>query len=129
MAMSCSTPPTTCRHCVRPPCRVDVGASRPEADMGAEYYLRAYAWRPNSPVVVLTIGLAYLHYATKRQVYNRQFVILQALSFLGKYRDMAQTSASVGARMAADYNLGRAYQFLGLQHLALPKYSNVLAWP
>lgn len=78
-------------------------------------------------MVNVSIGLAYLHYSLKRQAENRQYLIIQAMTFLRKYYDhRLRESSSPVQRQEAHYNLGRSYHQLGLTHLALKYYKLVL---
>ncbi|KAJ2895518.1 hypothetical protein MKZ38_006393 [Zalerion maritima] len=88
------------------------------------YFLRAYAVDPENSAICLGIGLSYVHYSIKRQCDNRQYLILQAFTFLFKYRTIRAASAGNLGLMEADYNLGRVYQMLGLGHLALHCYED-----
>jgi general transcription factor 3C polypeptide 3 (transcription factor C subunit 4) len=98
----------------------------PSTDSLPDYFLRAYALDPENPMVNLSIGLGYLHYALKRQAENRQFHIIQGMSFLFRYYDSRHISPRVEERQEAHYNIARSYHVLGLTHLALPYYSQVL---
>ena len=73
-------------------------------------------------MINLNIGLAYIHYALKRQAENRQHLILQGLTFLFNYYDSRKTSSNIEERQEAHYNVARAYHMLGLTTLALPFY-------
>ncbi|KAK7990955.1 RNA polymerase III transcription factor tfiiic [Apiospora arundinis] len=91
------------------------------------YFDRARAREPDNPMVNVSIGLAYLHYSLKRQAENRQYLIIQAMTFLRKYYDhRLRESSSPVQRQEAHYNLGRSYHQLGLTHLALKYYKLVL---
>ena len=86
-----------------------------------DYFLRARALDPSNPVINLSLGLGYIHYGLKRQAVNRQYLILQGLGFLlDYYRDLGPDRAD-----EANYGLGRTFQLLGLQHLALQYYKRV----
>jgi general transcription factor 3C polypeptide 3 (transcription factor C subunit 4) len=74
----------------------------------------------------MNIGLAYVHYALKRQAENRQHLILQGMTFLFTYYDARLQSPHVEERQEAHYNMARVYHMLGLSHLAIPFYSLVL---
>lgn len=74
----------------------------------------------------MNIGLAYVHYALKRQAENRQHLILQGMTFLFVYYESRVESPHIEERLEAHYNIGRAYHMLGLSHLAIPYYSLVL---
>jgi general transcription factor 3C polypeptide 3 (transcription factor C subunit 4) len=91
-----------------------------------DYFYRAHALDPDNPVINLTIGLAYVHYALKRQSENRQHLILQGMTFLFIYYDSRIQSPHIEERQEANYNIARAYHMLGLAHLAIPYYTSVL---
>lgn len=74
----------------------------------------------------MNIGLAYVHYALKRQSSNRQHLILQGTTFLFTYYESRIKSPHLEERQEAHYNMGRTYHMLGLPHLAIPYYSLVL---
>lgn len=90
------------------------------------YFLRAYALDPNNAIINLNIGLAYVHHSLKRQADNRQFMILQGLTFLFDYYNSRKQSAAVEERQEAHYNLARVYHMLGVSHLAIKYYLRVL---
>jgi general transcription factor 3C polypeptide 3 (transcription factor C subunit 4) len=77
-------------------------------------------------MIHMSMALGYIHYGLKRQSENRQYHIMQGLSFLYKYYDSRKESAWVEERQEAHYNIARAYHMLGLTHLALPFYTKVL---
>lgn len=77
-------------------------------------------------MVNLSLGLAYVHYGLKRQSTNRQYLLLQGQSFLSRYAELG--SGDIGQpntidRTEAYYNIGRLYQLLGINYLALQYYS------
>ncbi|KAK8057542.1 TPR-like protein [Apiospora saccharicola] len=92
------------------------------------YFIRAHAREPENPMVNISIGLAYVHYSLKRQAENRQYLIVQGLTFLHKYYDQRLASAGTCSmqRQEAHYNLARSYHQLGLTHLAIQYYQRVL---
>jgi general transcription factor 3C polypeptide 3 (transcription factor C subunit 4) len=91
-----------------------------------DYFFRAHALDPKNPMINLSIGLGYIHHGLKRQSENRQFHIMQGLSFLFNYYNSRNTSSRLEERQEAHYNIARIYQLLGLTHLALPYYQKVL---
>ncbi|CAG8688640.1 2099_t:CDS:10, partial [Acaulospora morrowiae] len=92
--------------------------------MGAiGYYARAYASKPEDPVISLAIGLSYLHRAMQRQTDNRHLQIVQGFTFLYNYAEIRAHNQE------AEYNLGRAFHHIGLTHLAIPHYENALKLP
>ncbi|KAL1839123.1 hypothetical protein VTJ49DRAFT_1854 [Mycothermus thermophilus] len=64
------------------------------------YFARAASLDPTNPLINLSTGLAYLHYALKRQAANRQ--------------------------QEAHFNMARAYSLIGLGNLAVEYYKRVL---
>lgn len=117
------------------------------------YYTRAYALNPESPVVSLCIALSYMHRSMQRQSENRHFQALQCWVFLSEYAEKRRKMAKRirGSRshtqgkekqeqeirdedvpvppeieMEIEYNIARAEQHYGLSHLAVRRYENVL---
>lgn len=105
------------------------------------YFLRAAALDPENPMVNLSTGLAYVHYAMKRQVENRQFILAQGLHYFFKYYEARITGSNGNGfeggseeekedvligRLEANYNLARCYHLLGIYHLAAKFYGLVL---
>ncbi|KXJ94601.1 hypothetical protein Micbo1qcDRAFT_193734 [Microdochium bolleyi] len=101
------------------------------------YFQRAYAVDPHNPMIILSIGQCYVHYALKRQSENRQHIIAQGFLFLHQYYDMrcgissSALSSSLppptpAQRQEAHYNLARTYHAVGLPHLAVEYYLRVL---
>src|SRR5277367_6720789 len=81
----------------------------------------------------LSIGISYLHRAMQRQASNRHIIVLQAFTFLFQYRQLIYEQSTkhpgaVGAtmRQQAEYNLGRAFQQLGLFTFAAMYYENAI---
>jgi general transcription factor 3C polypeptide 3 (transcription factor C subunit 4) len=91
-----------------------------------DYFFRAYALDPENPVINLSIGLGYIHHGLKRQSENRQFHIMQGLTFLFKYYDSRRISPRLEERQEAHYNIARTYHLVGLTHLAFPYYQKAL---
>lgn len=90
------------------------------------YYFRAYAVRPDDPVLNLSIATAYVQHAVKRQAENRHYEIQQGLAFLYRYKELrARDNVALHAQ-EAEFNVGRVWHMLGLQHLAIPSYERVL---
>jgi general transcription factor 3C polypeptide 3 (transcription factor C subunit 4) len=76
-------------------------------------------------MVNLSLGLAYVHYGLKRQSTNRQYLLLQGQSFLSQYADFSrqQGQSCPMAEAEAYYNLGRLFQLLGINSIALEYYA------
>lgn len=90
------------------------------------YFLRAAALDPGNPMVNLSTGIAYVHYAMKRQAENRQFILVQGMHFMFLYYDARVRSADVVERLEAHYNVARCYHLLGIYHLAAEFYGRAL---
>lgn len=90
-----------------------------------DYFLRALALDPESPMINLSVGLAYVHYALRRQAENRQHLILQGMTFMLNYYNSRKTSTKTEERQEAHYNMARVYHMLGLTNLAVPFYDQV----
>lgn len=90
------------------------------------YFLRAASLDPENPMVNLSAGIAYVHYAMKRQAENRQFIIAQGMHYMYLYYDERVRSPDVMSRLEAHYNLGRCYHLLGIFHLAAEFYARCL---
>lgn len=78
-------------------------------------------------MILLSIGLGYIHYAIKRQSENRHYLIMQGFSFLYTYYHDRKLSDVPSERQEAEFNVGRAYHMLGLTHLGIPYYERCLA--
>lgn len=78
-------------------------------------------------MINLSIALAYIHHGIKRQSDNRQFHLMQGMSFLFRFYDSMVTSEILEQRQSAHYCVARTFHLLGLTHLALPYYQKVLA--
>jgi len=74
----------------------------------------------------LSVGLSYIHCAFKRQVDNRQAMIVQGLAVLSRYCELRLQSELSEARQEAHFNMARTYHMLGLSPLAIMCYSRVL---
>lgn len=76
-------------------------------------------------MINLNIGLAYVHHALKRQTENRQYSIIQGMSFMSVYYESRSQCPHIEERQEAHYNMARAYHMLGLVHLAISFYQKV----
>jgi general transcription factor 3C polypeptide 3 (transcription factor C subunit 4) len=91
------------------------------------YFLRAVSLDPANPMVNLSTGIAYVHYAMKRQAENRQFIIAQGMHYMFEYYNARCASADVVERLEAHYNVARCYHLLGIYHLAAEFYGRALS--
>ncbi|CAD6499504.1 BgTH12-03616 [Blumeria graminis f. sp. triticale] len=89
------------------------------------YFLRADALDPGNPMISLSIGLAYIHHALKRQAENRQHSIMQGISFMQAYYKNRKQAKTIEERQEAHFNVARCYHLLGLVQLAIPYYMRV----
>ncbi|KAI7897057.1 uncharacterized protein EV154DRAFT_597887 [Mucor mucedo] len=87
------------------------------------FYMRAYAIAPKDPLNTLSLGLALLHASMQRKTDNRHLQVMQGFMFVMEYVKL------VGYCQASEYNLARAFHMIGLTHLAVPHYENVLCLP
>jgi hypothetical protein len=92
------------------------------------YFARAASLDPHNCLINLSTGLAYVHYALKRQATNRQYLLTQGFAFLFRYyRDrLRDGKATVAERQEAHFNIARAYSLIGLANLAVQYYRKVL---
>lgn len=79
-------------------------------------------------MINLSLGLAYVHYALKRQASNRQFLILQGLTFMSKYIEVSQESDHVPSMAEMYYNIGRLHHLLGISSLAMKYYNQAIEY-
>jgi general transcription factor 3C polypeptide 3 (transcription factor C subunit 4) len=100
------------------------------------YFARAASLDPSNPLINLSTGLAYVHYALKRQATNRQYLLTQGFAFLFRYyrdrlddadaRERETGKRMVAQRQEAHFNIARAYSLIGLGNLAVEYYKKVL---
>ncbi|KAK4196553.1 hypothetical protein QBC40DRAFT_234250 [Triangularia verruculosa] len=94
------------------------------------YFARAASIDPGNCLINLSTGLAYIHYALKRQATNRQYLLSQGFAFLFRYYEdkleEAGRNKSPGQRQEAHFNMARAYSLIGLQNIAVEYYKKVL---
>ncbi|KAL5339130.1 hypothetical protein BJX70DRAFT_408376 [Aspergillus crustosus] len=91
------------------------------------YFFRAYALDDQNPVVLLSIGLCFIHHSMKRQSENRHYHIMQGLSFMNEYRRVRERPGTpLVERQEMEFNYARVWHTLGLAHLAVEGYNRVL---
>ncbi|KAK4661584.1 transcription factor TFIIIC subunit tfc4 [Podospora pseudopauciseta] len=97
------------------------------------YFARAASIDPTNCLINLSTGLAYIHYALKRQATNRQYLLNQGFGFLFRYYEdrlaEAERNGSAGQRQEAHFNMARAYSLIGLGNVAVEFYKKVLEEP
>ena len=84
-------------------------------------YYKVYQSAPNDPFVNLYISLVYLGQVMNRKLANRHFCVIQSFAHLYQYYQHRSS------KHEANYNMGRAFQQLGLNHLAVVYYERALA--
>lgn len=94
--------------------------------LSLNYFFRAFALDPGNPVISLSLALAYIQHAIKRQSTNRQHLITQGLSFLFGYYEIRCRSRTLSEKQEAEFNVARTYHMLGLTHLAIPYYERCM---
>jgi len=91
------------------------------------YFHRAASIEPDNPYVNLCVGLAYVHWALKRQAKNRQYMLGQGLVYIFRYYERRLATATTRAqRQEAHYNAARTYHLVQLHPLAAEYYLKVL---
>lgn len=82
--------------------------------------MQVFELLPDDPVVNLCIGVGYLLHSITRIVGDRNSCILKAFAFLTRYAARSANSAE------AAYNMGRAFQHLEINNLAVEWYDRCL---
>jgi tetratricopeptide (TPR) repeat protein len=95
----------------------------------AEYF-RAYRSAPNDPLIVLCIAINYLSIVMNRRSANRHLLVMQSFTFFYRYFELCKEDDEKHStwirEQEACYNLGRAYQQLGIYQFAIHYYERVL---
>lgn len=89
------------------------------------YLLKMYHTYPDNPDLLFLLALANLHRSLQRKTLNTSFQILQGLTFLLEYVNTMDQSDPYN-RMESYYNIGRSFNLIGLDHLAIGFYEKVL---
>lgn len=89
------------------------------------YLMKLYYSYPNNPELLFLLSLANLHRSVQRKTLNSSFQVLQGLSYMMEYIKTKDQSDPY-YRMEALYNLGRYFNLLGLDHIAVVFYGRVL---
>lgn len=90
------------------------------------YLFRALKLQPDNLVINLSIAMAYVAAAMRKDATDRNYDIALAQTFFYRYYDLRVTNGSAGQVQEAEFNLGRFWHQLGLIHLAIPAYEKVL---
>jgi len=83
----------------------------------------AYKDNPYDPMLCLTLAVAYVGRSMQRQSDNRHHQIIQGLAFLSRYRNIKGRGSP---HAEVEYNFGRYFHQLGILHLAVKHYRQVL---
>lgn len=89
------------------------------------YLLKLYQTYPDNPDLLFLMALSHLHRSIQRKTLNTGFQILQGLTYLLEWTKTKDLSDPY-SRMEAFYNVGRSFNLLGLDHLAIGFYEKVL---
>ncbi|ORC85852.1 uncharacterized protein TM35_000321670 [Trypanosoma theileri] len=87
-------------------------------------YLVALQMRPNDAFICFLIGISYLLISHQKKIRARESCVVAACHYLSRYQE---TVRAIDAKRHGEavYNSARAFQYLGLHHLALPLYEQV----
>lgn len=87
------------------------------------YLLHAYDYQPNDPLVCLSLTIASLGRAMQRQSDNRNYLIVQAMGFITKYRQFRLVQSKL-REAEVEYNYGRGFHQICKLHTILPFFTN-----
>lgn len=90
------------------------------------YLLKLYYKYPNNPDLLFLLALAHLHRSVQRKTLNTNFQVLQGFTFLVEYANTKDLNDPYN-QMEVYYNIGRSFNLLGLDHIAIGFYEKVLA--
>ncbi|GMF98046.1 hypothetical protein B5S33_g4843 [[Candida] boidinii] len=92
------------------------------------YAFKTYSGFNKDPTIIFLVAMCHLHRSMQRLAINKNFQILQGLTYLTEYAEIkaGKPDATVYNKMEINYNFGRAFHLLGLTTLALPYYEKVL---
>lgn len=83
----------------------------------SDYLLHAYRFFPNDPLICITLAIASLGRAMQRQSDNRNYLIVQAMGFMEKYRALRGLGNNDPYADEIEYNFGRAFHQIGASSL------------
>ncbi|KAJ3167785.1 transcription factor TFIIIC subunit tfc4 [Geranomyces variabilis] len=84
-------------------------------------YVKALSICPDDPLINFSLGLAHIQRGMQRKSDNRHMHMMQGFTCVLRYYELRERSTE------ATYNVGRAFHHVGLNHLAVPYYEQVLA--
>ncbi|KAG8343355.1 hypothetical protein TRVL_05816 [Trypanosoma vivax] len=87
-------------------------------------YLIALQKRPEDIFLSFIVGLSYILISHQKKIRARNNCVVAGFHYISKYREALQ---SLDPRRLAEatYNCARAFQYLGIHHLAVPLYEQV----
>ncbi|WRT64759.1 uncharacterized protein IL334_001693 [Kwoniella shivajii] len=88
------------------------------------YLFRAYELDQYNPLICLLISQAFFGRAMNRQSDNRNYQIAQGMAFLTRYRKLSPCNPV--SQEQVEYNYGRSFHGIGVNHLAVNHYERVL---
>ncbi|KAL6949626.1 hypothetical protein ACO0OE_001719 [Hanseniaspora uvarum] len=93
-----------------------------------QYFLKIDLILTGEPMLKYMIAVSYLHKAMQRQTTVRNFYMIHAVKYLLQYKALQIKKFGEGSieHVEAEYNVGKFYQMLSLNTLALKHYWNVL---
>ncbi len=71
------------------------------------YFLHAYDYSPDDPMICLCLAIASIGRAMQRQSDNRHHLVTQGMAFLSKYRELRKEE--VNAIGEVEFNFGRTF--------------------
>lgn len=80
---------------------------------------------PENPDLLFLLGLSHLHRSVQRKTLHTNFQILQGLSFLYEYAN-TKDHGDPYQHMECCYNIGRSFNMLNLDYIAIKFYEEVL---
>ncbi|XBW37341.1 hypothetical protein QEN19_002921 [Hanseniaspora menglaensis] len=94
-----------------------------------QYFLKIDLLLNEDPMLKYMIGVSYLNKAMQRQTTLRNYYMLHAFKYLNQYKHLQIYRFGVNSEehLESEYNLGKVYQMLGLNTLALKHYWKVLS--
>ncbi|WWC67957.1 uncharacterized protein I206_101876 [Kwoniella pini CBS 10737] len=88
------------------------------------YLFRAYEIDQYNPFICLLIAQSFFGRAMNRQSDNRNYQIAQGMAFLTRYRKLSSPDPIIQEEV--EYNYGRSFHGIGINHLAINHYEKVL---
>ncbi|WWC86899.1 uncharacterized protein L201_001778 [Kwoniella dendrophila CBS 6074] len=88
------------------------------------YLFRAFELDQYNPFLCLLISQAFFGRSMNRQSDNRNYQIAQGMAFLTRYRKLS--SPDEITQEEVEYNYGRSFHGIGINHLAITHYERVL---